>query len=189
MTDDPHPWAHALDTLLDAAWSRLVRGVRDKRAPTRHVTLATLGQDGWPQARTVVLRGADRDMAMLEVHTDLRSAKVAELRAHPKAQLHAWDPRAHLQIRAEVRATVLSGPTVQDRWEKVPDGARLAYGSTPAPGQPVGAALDYVKQPNARDFAVLRLTVQGLDLVHLGTNHRRARFARADGWAGQWLAP
>ena len=188
-TDPSEIWAQSLETLLDAAWARLVRGVRDKRAAARQVTLSTLGANGWPQARTVVLRGADKDAGQLEVHTDLRSAKVAELRAEPRAMLHVWDARVHLQIRAELRAEILTGAQVAARWDRVPDGSRMAYGSAPAPGQPIAQALEYTKEPNAQDFAVVQLQVQAFDLVHLGTNHRRARFERADGWAGAWLAP
>jgi pyridoxamine 5'-phosphate oxidase len=188
-TDPSEIWAQSLDTLLVAAWARLQRGVRDKRAAARHVILATRGRNGWPQARIVVLRGADKDASLLEVHTDLRSAKIAELQADPRAMLQAWDLRAHLQIRAEVRAEILSGPQVAARWDRVPEGSRMAYGSTPAPGQPIADALDYIKHPNAQDFAAVNLHVQAFDLVHLGADHRRARFERADGWAGHWLAP
>lgn len=188
-TDPNEIWAERLDTLLDTAWARLVRGVRDKRAPARHVTLATLGMGGWPQARTVVLRGADKAAARLEVHTDLRSTKAAELQADTRATLHVWDPRVHLQIRAEVRADLLSGSQVLERWGRVPEGSRMAYGSTPAPGQPIAEALNYSKNPTAQDFAVVIFLVQAFDLVHLGRDHRRARFERADGWAGAWLAP
>jgi hypothetical protein len=59
----------------------------------------------------------------------------------------------------------------------------------PAPGTPIAAALDYRKTPDPAAFAVLRCTVQTIDAVHLGPNHRRARFDAADGWHGQWLAP
>ena len=55
---------------------RLLRGVRDRRAPTRHPTLATVTPDGRPKARTVVLRAADKQAGILELHTDLHSAKV-----------------------------------------------------------------------------------------------------------------
>ncbi|NBB99150.1 MAG: pyridoxamine 5'-phosphate oxidase [Alphaproteobacteria bacterium] len=182
-------WAQSLETLRDAAWGRLVRGVRDKRAPARHVTLSTYGRNGWPQARIVVLRGADKAAATLEVHTDLRSAKIAELQADPRAMLHVWDDRARLQIRAEARAEILTGPQVSDRWARIPEGSRIAYGSRPAPGQPILTALDYAKQPSVQDFAVLILHVQAFDLVHLGSDHRRARFERAGGWTGAWLSP
>ena len=76
MMPDPHPWASNLSEIYAQVWMRLLRGVRDRRAPTRHPTLATVTPDGRPKARTVVLRAADKQAGILELHTDLHSAKV-----------------------------------------------------------------------------------------------------------------
>lgn len=189
MMTDPHPWASALDSLHAQVWTQLVRGVSDRRAPARHPTFATVSPQGWPEARTVVLRAADPVAATLEIHTDLRSAKVAALRVNPRAALHVWEASAHLQIRITADVTILSGEAVAATWAKVPDPSRQSYGTKPAPGLPIAGALDYTKPADPDSFAVLRCRVQGLDIVHLGPHHRRARFDRADGWAGQWLAP
>jgi pyridoxamine 5'-phosphate oxidase len=189
MTTDLHAWAETLDGLHDQVWTRLTRGVADRRAPARHPTFATVSPDGWPEARTVVLRGADRATALLDVHTDLHSAKVAALRVTPRATLHVWEAGAHLQIRMMAQVTILSGPDVAQIWARVPDPSRQSYGTVPAPGQPIPAALDYAKPADPGSFAVLRCAVQAMDVLHLGPQHRRARFLRADGWAGQWLAP
>jgi pyridoxine/pyridoxamine 5'-phosphate oxidase len=59
MTTVLHPWAADLSDLHAQVWTRLMRGVRDRRASSRHPTLATVTPDGKPQARTVVLRAAD----------------------------------------------------------------------------------------------------------------------------------
>ncbi|MFN3279633.1 MAG: pyridoxamine 5'-phosphate oxidase family protein [Paracoccus hibiscisoli] len=189
MTHDPHPWAAQSDTLLDQIWARLVRGVGDRHAPARHPTLATVTPQGMPQARTVVLRGADRGAGVLEVHTDLQSGKVADLRANPLAALHVWDAGAHLQTRIEARADILTGDVVAAVWARVPDPSRQSYGSQPAPGTPIDDPLAYAKRPDAACFVVLRLTVLAIDAVHLGPQHRRARYTRETGWQGQWLAP
>lgn len=189
MSETPHPWAADLASLHAQVWTRLMRGVHDRHAPARHPTLATIGTDGTPQARTVVLRAADKPGATLDIHTDLHSAKVAELRAAPRAALHVWDPSPHLQVRIEAEVAILSGAAVADTWDRVPEASRLAYGSTPAPGQPIDDALAYEKSPDPASFAVLRLSVLAIDAVHLGPDHRRARFVRMDDWAGQWLAP
>lgn len=189
MTTDPHPWAASLEGLHTQVWQRLVRGVGDRHAPARHPTFATVSPDGWPEARTVVLRGADKGDAMVEVYTDLHSAKVAALRANPRAALHIWEASAHLQIRLAVTVTILSGDAVAQIWAKVPDPSRQSYGTAPAPGQPIADALAYDKPGDPASFAVLRCIVQAMDVVHLGPQHRRAAFTRADGWAGQWLAP
>ena len=137
----------------------------------------------------MVLCAADKGTGTLDIHTDLHSAKVAELRRTPFAALHVWDAAARLQMRLEATATILTGPDAAVVWAGVPDASRHSYGSLPAPGQPIAQALDYARQPDPASFAVLRLTVQMIDALHLGPNHRRARFDRHAGWAGIWLAP
>ncbi len=164
-------------------------GVHDRRAPARHPALGTVTPEGLPRVRTVVLRSVDRLTAHLEIHTDLNSAKVSELRATPFAALHFWDEAGHLQIRLEAEAVILSGPEVAEIWARVPETSRLSYGITPQPGHQIAGALDYSRKPDPMSFSVLRLKVTAIDVLHLGPDHRRAKFIRSDDWAGQWLAP
>lgn len=189
MTTDLHAWATDLDTLLAQVWARLLRGVGDRHAPARHPVLATVAPDGTPEARTVVLRAADPVAGTLDMHTDLRSAKVTALRLNPLAALHVWDGTAHLQTRITASVEVLAGEAVSSLWQRVPETSQAAYGTLPAPGTPIATALDYRKTPDPAAFAVLRCTVLAIDALHLGPDHRRAGFDRADGWRGQWLAP
>jgi hypothetical protein len=189
MTTDLHNWAGNLATLHAQIWARLVRGAGDRHAPARHPTFATVSPDGWPEARTVVLRAADPVAGAADVHTEITSAKVAALRANPRAALHVWDSAAHLQTRLMVRVDILTGPQVADIWARVPDPSRQGYGTRPAPGSPIADALAYTKGPDAKSFVVLRCVVQQIDALHLGPQHRRARFDRTDGFAGLWLAP
>ena len=95
----------------------------------------------------------------------------------------------HLQLWLEAHVTLLTGPDVAAIWAGVPAASRLSYGSTPAPGQPIGRALDYKKVSNVGSFVVLRLQISTVEALHLGHNHRRARFDRHNEWSGAWLAP
>ena len=189
MTTDLHAWADHLDTLHAQVWSRLVRGVGDRHAPARHPTLATVSAEGWPEQRTVVLRAVDPGLGSLDIHTDLRSDKVAALRHSPRAALHVWDPAAHLQTRLAVAVEVLTGDEVAAVWAKVPEASRLSYGAEPPPGQAIAGPLDYQTHADPARFAILRCRVVAIDALHLGPQHRRARFDAADNWAGQWLTP
>lgn len=189
MTTDPFGWARSLDTLFDQVWTRLSRGVHDRHASARHPTLATVSAKGRPQARTVVLRAADKGNGTILVYTDLQSHKVAELQVLPFAALHIWDSGAHLQIRLAASVSILTGTDVAELWREMPDHGRMAYGSTPSPGTPLSDALGYTKIPDPEAFAVLHLTIESIDVVHLGPNHRRAEYCREGGWVGQWLAP
>ena len=189
MIPDPHSWAHDLSQLHAEIWKRLIRGVHDRHAPARHPTLATVTKDGQPQARTVVLRAANRASTSLDIHTDLKSSKVADLTTTPYAALHIWDRSAHLQIRLEAKASVLTGRETEGIWEKVPEASRLSYGNSPPSGTSIPTALDYLKKADQDFFAVLRLEVLSIDALHLGQNHRRARFNVDDNWSGIWLVP
>ena len=70
-----------LKEMHEYAWRLITRGTVDKKSPARHPTLGTNGVFGMPELRTVVLRGANEEAATLEVHTDVESRKVEELRS------------------------------------------------------------------------------------------------------------
>ncbi|MEM8554404.1 MAG: pyridoxamine 5'-phosphate oxidase family protein [Pseudomonadota bacterium] len=184
MTD----WWQSLDGTLDQAWTRMSRGVADRRSPARHPVLATAGLDGGGEARIVVLRGASRAKATLEAHTDAASAKAAELAANPKATVLVWDQKANFQMRWKVHVDLISADAV--RWAKVPSTARQVYGGSPEPGGALADPEDFQKAPDLNRFLVLHCQVTALETLHLGQDqHGRARFTADDQWIGQWVAP
>lgn len=178
-----------LGAFLDEAWQHLDRGVADSRSPARFPTFVTVAPDGTPQARTVALRAATRTGAVLEVHTDIATAKVTALRQNPVAAFHIWVPEADLQIRLTTRVEILTGPTIDPQWEKVPAASRVSYGTLPVPGCPIADVFAYEKPADRARFAVLSCSLQHIDLVHLGPRHRRAVYRAGDGWTGAWVAP
>ncbi|MBL4812625.1 MAG: pyridoxamine 5'-phosphate oxidase family protein [Rhodobacteraceae bacterium] len=182
-------WHQSLDGMLGEAWRLLARGVANSRAASRSPSLATTGLDGWPASRIVTLRRADRGEGTLEVLTDFYAAKTKELQADPRAAVLIWEPRMRLQIRLHCTAAIFTGPVLANRWKRLPKAAQMNYGTTPAPGAPIGSALAYEKSPNAGSFAVLSLRVEAMDLLYLGDEHCRARYGRAGAWQGQWLCP
>ncbi|MFL4472137.1 pyridoxamine 5'-phosphate oxidase family protein [Tateyamaria armeniaca] len=178
-----------LGAFLDGAWQHLTRGVADARSPSRYPTLATVSPEGWPEARTVALRQAVRSRAMLEVHTDVETPKVASLRKAPRAQFHIWIPKSDLQIRISTHVEVLTGADIEDQWAKVPPASRVSYGTMPIPGTAIASVYDYEKPAERSRFAVLHCTMTEIDLVHLGQRHRRAVYRAETGWQGTWVAP
>lgn len=173
-----------LETLWTHIWDRLDRGAAKSDDPFRFVTLATMGADG-PEARTVGLRAADRAAATVEVHSDLRTAKVRALRSDPRAQILLWDAQAQVQVRLSVMMTLI--PADAERWSRIPDVARLNYGTDPAPGTTVPRPEIVTRTPDVHRFIALSGKVGRVDVVSLAHDpHRRAQF---DGNAGRWVAP
>jgi hypothetical protein len=189
MTRDPYPWTSNLSELYAQVWTRLARGVADRRAPARHPTLTTVSPEGKPKSRTVVLRASNSSLHTLDLHTDLRSAKIDDLKATPFGSLHIWDSGAHLQIRLEASVAVLKGADVAAIWARLPEHTQLTYGVIPAPGRHIPDALAYTRTLVCEHFSVLRLRVEAIEVLHLGADHRRAHFTADDDWAGKWLVP
>ncbi|MFE1602016.1 pyridoxamine 5'-phosphate oxidase family protein [Methylobacterium sp. ID0610] len=198
MTDQP-PFYDDLAACLDEAWRLLSEGAAHRRGACHTPTLATLGRDGAPRLRTVVLREADAGARLLRFHTDARSDKAAEIAREPRVALHAYDPHAKIQIRAEGRATLHGADALAAAaWEAARPMSRTCYGVSPGPGTPIPRGDGYAlptdrataEEGRAR-FRVVLVTVERLDFVYLAfEGHRRARFTWDGGTpAATWLVP
>lgn len=189
-TADGFSFAGSLDETLERVWRLLSRGVADRHAPERHPTLANVDLYGVPQLRTVVLRSADRAAALLTVHTDIMSAKIAQLQADPRCALHVWNGKQKQQMRMNATAELLTGSSVAEIWARVPAGSRTAYGGAPFPGAPVDHPAAYRAEIDEARFCVLALHLHAIETLCLAPDrHYRAMFAKDDHWIGQWLAP
>ena len=190
------PWPDDLDGVLDRALDLVVAGARERRSGFHTCQLGTIGLDGAPMVRTVVLRDFEPATWRARVHTDRRSPKVAELARDPRMTLHLYDPALAVQLRLSGIARVeTDGPEADAAWAATRAFSRVCYRLDPSPGDPVAAPEMGFPRRDATDpedgraaFAILRVeatTIDWLWLNHAG--HRRARFAR-DGAAG-WLVP
>lgn len=200
MSLPPPSFYDDLDGTLAEAWRLLARGVADRRSPFHHPVLATVGPDGAPEARTVILRGCEPAAKALRFHTDARSAKVAELAARPRASLHFYDPAAKIQLRIRGEATLHRDDAVADQaWAGSRLFSRQCYGIVPGPGQPIDAGGAFSLPETTEEetaggrahFTAVVVAVKSLEWLYLATGgHRRALFAfDGGGPPARWLAP
>jgi pyridoxine/pyridoxamine 5'-phosphate oxidase len=195
--------ADELDAVLDDIWRLLGRGSADRRSPVHTPVVASVGADGAPDARVMVLRAADRVAATLRFHTDARSPKCAALDGRPVSVL-AYHPGEAVQLRIGGTAQVLrDGPTVDAIWQAATPFARRCYMVEAAPGSARTAAGSGLPadvegrkptlaelRPARAHFALVLVSVATIDWLHLAqTGHRRARFSVTNGWQGEWLVP
>lgn len=193
----PRP-AHAddLGAIRTEAFALLARGVADRRSPFHTPTLATLGLDGAPSARTLVLRGFDAPGRTIRLHSDARSGKCAELARDARCALHLYDAPHQVQLRLEGIATLHRDDAAADAaWAATRPFSRLIYGIAPGPGTPVPApsAAPAVDAGARANFAVIHLHFARMEWLWLAAEgHRRARFTwSADGSREEatWLSP
>lgn len=188
-----------LDAVLAEAWALIVDGAGDPASAFHWPGLATIGCDGRPRVRTVVLRAACPATRRLIVYTDSRSDKIAEIGREPRVALHAYGAQSLIQLRLEgVAAVTTAGPEVDAAWAGLRTTSRLSYGTTPKPGETVPSqdAYDRPEEQLAGDggrsnFALVEITIAALEYLHLDpAGHRRARFTWThDGLTSRWLVP
>lgn len=188
--------AHAddLGAIREEAFRLLARGVADRRSACHTPCLATIGLDGAPRLRSVVLRGFAAADRRLRLHTDIRSAKCQEIRANPRAAVHVYDPGGQFQLRLAGLARLHHGDAeAAAAWAGSASHSRACYAILPGPGTPVPLppAAPPADDSGAPHFAVIGFTFESLEWLWLNrAGHRRARFVweGADGHA-EWLVP
>lgn len=181
-------------------WRPLLRGARQRegRSPSaRWLQLASVAADGTPRVRTLVFRGW-AGAASLDLLTDARSGKSAELARQPALELCWLLPKARCQFR--LRGRRLRLPQELDErerrrhWQQLTPGGRSVWG-WPPPGEPLDRSAAFPSeldehQPLPEAFELLRIELSLVELLELGPHpHQRRRWCAAGGWREQALNP
>lgn len=183
-----------LPPLAEEIFRRLKQAVTDLQNPWRLPVLSTIGPEG-PDARVVVLREASDDGSEYVAYSDLRSAKVEQLRRQSGFALVFYDPVDLVQLRIRGLARIVSETGSEScRWLALSQNQRKNYQSIRAPGEPVGSANfgeELGDSSGLENFAVIFFHALEIDWLWLArTGHRRAFWVRRNGeWSGTWRVP
>ena len=175
-------------TFIEDALSALRQALHEKGSDLRNIQLATVGSDGSPEVRTLVLRGFDWPPALAEMHTDIRAGKAQALAGTRQVALLAWSAAEQLQLRFAGTAELHHDDAVaRERWDGLSPNARNTYGTTTAPGSVIPDPEERTYLPpdeQYRQFGVLLIRLQSVDVLRLGPDGRQTRArGRFDGSA------
>lgn len=188
-----------LDAIYALVWSLLEDGVIDRRSAFHTPAVATVGKDGRPNLRTVVLRHASKAAWTLGFHTDRRSPKFAALRTHRQASFLIYDPPAKIQVLCSGSVELHNN---NDRshaaWQRSHPMSRVCYTQVQAPGTPLDGP-EHAEWQTAdgsamgqQNFVVVVARLQTIEWLHLSAQgNRRALFSRdeAGHLSRTWIAP
>jgi pyridoxamine 5'-phosphate oxidase len=182
-------------------WEYLNSGAGPGRSPLTLMQAATVGLDGSPQVRTIVLRKANEASSSISFVSDARSPKVAELIRDPRISLVGYDPEANVQIRLNGQALIQAkGPETRAAWNTFQDHTLMLFRKPLAAGTPIQfPAEGHVKStgepPQGHDgyenLALIEVSLTCLEWLDVsGQDHERVVYRRSEGhWAGSWIAP
>ena len=93
------------------------------------MAVATVGTDGQPSLRMVLLKGFDAKGFVF--YTNLESRKALELAASPRAALLFWWDRLHRQVRIEGSVTQVDDAEADAYFASRPHGSRIGAMASP----------------------------------------------------------
>jgi pyridoxamine 5'-phosphate oxidase len=112
--------------LFEQWWTEVLKS--DVSEPNG-MTLATVGTDGRPSARIVLLKGFDRKG--FNFFTNYESRKGTELTDHPYGAIVFWWEPLERQVRIEGTVERLTAEESDDYFERRPKGSRLGAWASP----------------------------------------------------------
>lgn len=158
-----------LTALIERFNSTLQRAVDEGLYLPNGGTLATVGTDGRPSSRVVLLKDAGEEGFVF--YTNLESRKSRELRHNPQASLCFWWPVLEEQVRIEGHV------------EPVDDAKADAYWKTRPRGSQIGAWASRQSEP-LLSHGNLAVEFERLQLEYKGKSIPRPPF-----WSGFRLVP
>jgi len=196
----------ALTDIRIKAEAALTQGAADKTHAFHLPALATIGMDGKPMVRHLILRAASPASRTLHFYTDSRSQKLIEIDRNPDVNLVFYDPSAGVQLRVEGVATQGDKGQAEQAWRNLSPLGRRAYTAISGTGQPLeqpSSALPTHLEgriPEAGEvessfanFTLICVTYDALDWLSLSrAGNRRAQFSwqsASKNWAGGWFVP
>jgi pyridoxamine 5'-phosphate oxidase len=194
----------SLDDVLKQAWATLLSGVKDRKSPLHTPTLGTAGMGG-ANIRIVILRSVVPEARTLCCHTDVRSAKVWDIKRNSNVSWLFYHAEEKVQLRLLGTATIHSRDALADaRWAATGLMSRRAYATTLAPGTdseiPTSGLPAFLLDRNPtleesetgrENFAVVQCKVSAMEWLYLNSNgHRRAKFTwNNDALSASWIIP
>jgi pyridoxamine 5'-phosphate oxidase len=193
-----------LDEILDKIWLMLKQGATHSDDPFHWPVLGTKSSAGC-SLRTVILRQVKVPERIIFCHTDVRSAKVGEIKNCSQTSWLFYHPKKKIQLRISGYATLHAHDSYADRqWANTGITSRLNYCTSQPPGAPIdkpsSGLPDFLlnKVPTLletekcrKNYMAIAVHIVSIDWLLLKiTGNRRALFEwEGDRLRSTWLVP
>jgi pyridoxine/pyridoxamine 5'-phosphate oxidase len=186
------------DGILSEIWLILANASRNRSA-FNFLQFGTVGLDGSPQMRTIVLRECNVEARSISFVTDIRSPKVAEIRKDARVGLLGYDHQSCVQLRLSGLAAIVTHEFERKEvWKRLRPSTLEMFNAASAPstvlaeGQPGEETITGTDEATSYDrYALIKVTIDRLEQLDLSSEpHRRFAFdCSEDSWQITRLAP
>jgi pyridoxamine 5'-phosphate oxidase len=183
--------------IFDEIWSELSKACAERHAFTT-LTLATVDAKNAPQARTIILRGAQSEQGEISFATDIRSQKCADITANNRVALTGYDSTRSIQLRLAGRASINRHESErQAAFSSLKPHTHYLFTSSQRPGTAITSPseIHFVSDEQRislaayENFGWVTVEIDQIERLDLRQNpHQRIGFAKhSDEWLANWL--
>ena len=191
-----------LSEIKNKIWAMLDNAIKDRSSPFRIPVFICGNQDSF-DGRIVVLRKSDRENNLVQYHSDIRSDKIARLKANKNAAMLLYDKEEKIQVRLKVECTVNhDNEATKESWLKTGHISRKCYlvdsgpgTESPTPTSGLKPELDNFEftmkqsEEGYKNFTVIQCKIKSIEWLYLAAKgHRRAKFDLENN-KEHWLIP
>jgi 3-hydroxyisobutyrate dehydrogenase len=180
----------------------LDNAIKDRGSQFRIPVFICGGQDDF-DGRIVVLRKSDIENNLVQYHSDIRSDKIAKLKANKNAAMLFYDKDEKIQVRLKVECTINhENDITKQSWLKTGHMSRKCYLVDNGPGTKSDTPTSGLKpeldnfeftmeqsEAGYKNFTVIQCKIKSIEWLYLAAKgHRRARFDLENN-KDHWLVP
>ena len=182
-----------LKGIYEEIWDYLDIAVKDRKSGFHTFSLATIS-NGYPDNRTVVLRGCCKKTMKLSFHTNNFSNKIIDISADHNVSALFYDKEKKIQIRIAGIANINNDNSYcKEKWENMSNQSKECYFQNINPGKTVDNP-DQIKTEKrnemSKSFSIIDIKVMKIDWLLLSASgHTRVKFTKDNNFNGEWIAP
>tara|TARA_Y100000748_G_scaffold291538_1_gene279133 strand:- start:430 stop:1005 length:576 start_codon:yes stop_codon:yes gene_type:complete len=182
-----------LKGIYEEIWDYLDVAVKDRKSGFHTFSLATIS-NGYPDNRTVVLRGCCKKTMKLSFHTNNFSNKIIDISAEHNVSALFYDKEKKIQIRIAGIANINNDNSYcKEKWENMSNQSKECYFQNINPGKTVDNP-DQIKTEKrnemSKSFSIIDIKVIKIDWLLLSASgHTRVKFTKDNNFNGEWIAP
>ncbi|GAB2699543.1 flavin-binding protein [Mucilaginibacter koreensis] len=193
-----------LEKIFEQCWQQLVEAGKQSHHAYRNLTASHMALQGGVNQYTVVLRHAEIQPYRIIFYTDVRSEKVANIKADARISALFYDKEQQCQLIVKGNAVIdAQNETALQHWKEAGYKGRTSYLAQQPPSTPVteptdglaylqGQKFDDEDMAGYKNFAVITIEADAFEYLKLNreTGNRRARFKlEGNDWQGSWIVP
>lgn len=175
MVKDFH--TDSLDKALEDIFWLFQEATEHNNRGFRLPAFSTVGKDGKPNVRRMILRHFLPKSRECVIYTDLRSEKISHIQSNSWAELCFWDKKRSVQVRCLCEVSLIDYLSFHKIIGGPPDiGDGKDYSTTLSPGQDIN---DYNYNSDSdpkNNFGALVCKITELEWLYLGERNVRARY-------------